>query len=243
MSNESVSIVVGVIDDTPEMVLLIKSILHDYEILSFTNPRDSYSSLQRIDLLLLDYDLPEVNGLEYLHFLNEHYPHIPVIMITGHGSETVCQSAFRLGVKDYIKKPFVASELRETISGVLGEQQGEAGFGKGEASIQDPAILNKMYTAKHYIDQNISEIVRLDDVLKYVGMSKTPFEKHFKAFFGMTFSGYMLSRRIEKAKTMLAKGYSVSQVAEECGFQDISHFSKTFKKHTGELPSKYEAHK
>lgn len=243
MSKDRESVIVGVIEDSPEMVLLLKSILHDFKVLAFTDPRSSYSSLQKIDLLLLDYDLPEVNGLEYIHFLNEHYPDIPVIMVTGHGSETVCQSAFRLGVKDYIKKPFVASELREIVSSVLTERRGGAAMKKGVEDIKDPAILNKMYTAKHYIDQNIEEILRLDDILKYVGMSKTPFEKHFKAFFGTTFSAYVLGRRIEKAKEMLTKGYSVSQVADECGFQDISHFSKTFKKHTGKLPSKYEAHK
>jgi len=226
-----------VVEDSPEMILFVQTVLHDFNVLSYTNPRESYSALEQTDLLLLDYDLPEINGLQYLDFLKENYPDIPVIMITGHGSEEVCQKAFRAGVNDYIRKPFVAAELREIVLSVLSRQAGDR---DRTETAEDPDLVNKMYMAKHYIDQHIDRNIKLDEVLKCVGMSKTPFEKHFKARFNTTFSNYVLDKRIRKAKEMLEKGSSVSAVADHCGFRDISHFSKTFKKYTGILPSKFK---
>jgi two-component system response regulator YesN len=58
---------------------------------------------------------------------------------------------------------------------------------------------------------------------------------------GITLTEYTVMLRMEKAKALLASpGWKVFQVAEEVGYESISHFNRTFKRHTGMNPKEYQ---
>lgn len=71
-------------------------------------------------LVLVDYNLPGIDGIEFLKRLRDVAPRVPVVMITGAGSEEVAIEALRGGVADYLKKPFELVALREVMDRVLG---------------------------------------------------------------------------------------------------------------------------
>ena len=75
------------------------------------------------DLMILDFRVPEMSGLEVLRALRERQNDMPVIFITAYGSEEEIVTAFRLGVKDYFRKPFDAQEMLDTIERVLSEHR------------------------------------------------------------------------------------------------------------------------
>jgi two-component system NtrC family sensor kinase len=74
---------------------------------------------QRPDLILLDLNMPKLTGIEVLDALNSQNIKIPVIVMTFHGSETLAVQAFRLGIKDYILKPFTLTEMLQAIEQAL----------------------------------------------------------------------------------------------------------------------------
>jgi two-component system phosphate regulon sensor histidine kinase PhoR len=76
---------------------------------------------ERPDLMLLDMNMPKLNGIEVLEALRNEKVQIPVIMMTFHGSETLAVAAFRLGIRDYIVKPFQVEEMLEAIERALTE--------------------------------------------------------------------------------------------------------------------------
>jgi len=73
------------------------------------------------DLIIMDNNMPKMTGLQVMEALKEKGFNIPVILMTFHGSESLAVQFFRLGVKDYIIKPFTVEEMLEAIDRALTE--------------------------------------------------------------------------------------------------------------------------
>jgi len=73
------------------------------------------------DMLLLDWQLPDITGLDVLRALRAGGCKSPAILMTGYGSEELAMIALRLGARDYLIKPFSPEELFEAIETALAE--------------------------------------------------------------------------------------------------------------------------
>ncbi len=73
------------------------------------------------DVILLDLQMPRMNGMQFLDALKEEGWDIPVILMTFHGSEEIAVEVFRKGVRDYVKKPYTVEEMLDALSRCLGE--------------------------------------------------------------------------------------------------------------------------
>lgn len=71
------------------------------------------------DLLLLDIQMPGMNGIEVLQKAMAQQPSLKVIMVSAHGSIDNAVDAMKLGAVDYLQKPFTPGELREKVEKVL----------------------------------------------------------------------------------------------------------------------------
>ncbi|MBP8297142.1 MAG: sigma-54-dependent Fis family transcriptional regulator [Burkholderiales bacterium] len=77
----------------------------------------------RPEAVLLDYALPGISGIEVLKRIKTLDAGIPVILMTGHGSELVAVEAMKAGAYDYLIKPVILSDLKLRLEKVLGEEQ------------------------------------------------------------------------------------------------------------------------
>ncbi len=70
---------------------------------------------QEPDVILTDIRMPEMDGMELLRVLTKDYPHIPVIMVTAHGTIETAVDAMKMGAKDYILKPIRINEILSKV--------------------------------------------------------------------------------------------------------------------------------
>ncbi len=109
-------------DDEPNMIWALKKALvkEDYEIISAENGLEAVENFkEEPDLVILDFKMPKMDGLEALKKIKEINNKVPVIMITAHGSADNAVEAMKLGALDYISKPFDIDELKVIIKKAL----------------------------------------------------------------------------------------------------------------------------
>ena len=115
-----------IIDDSREIVKhLTETVLPSFGYRTMY-AYDGQSGLESIrenepDLVMLDFNLPQMTGLDVLQQMAQESIKTPVVLMTGYGSELSAIEAFRLGAKDYIIKPFTVEEIVETIDRALVE--------------------------------------------------------------------------------------------------------------------------
>ena len=90
---------------------------------------------------------------------------------------------------------------------------------------------------KQYIKFNYMNDLTVSDIATHFGYERSYLFRVFKRAYGVGVKEYILKVRMQQAKTLLEKGYSVGRIAYAVGYNDQSGFSKAFKKYFGFSPS------
>jgi CheY-like chemotaxis protein len=77
--------------------------------------------------VITDIQMPEMDGFQLVEAIHRHYPSVPMIVMTAHGSEETALQALSLGAADYVPKAQLAAELRKSLDTVLALATGERG--------------------------------------------------------------------------------------------------------------------
>lgn len=118
-----------VIDDDPSFCTLIKSFLekNDFAVAEAHDAREGLRSVydETYDLVLIDYRLPDLDGLELLKNIKKKYFHLPVIIMTNYANIRTAVTAMKLGAFEYVTKPVNPDEILITIGNALNATQDE----------------------------------------------------------------------------------------------------------------------
>jgi len=112
-----------IVDDNKSIIDSLEGILSDdgFEV---SHAYNGYEALKKIhtdspDIVLLDIWMPGMDGIETLKEIKKEYPHLPVIMITGHGSIEAAVDATKSGAFDFLEKPLSIDRVIVTINNAL----------------------------------------------------------------------------------------------------------------------------
>ena len=193
-----------------------------------------------LDLILTDYKLPGRSGLEVLQEAKQRCPWVPVVLLTGFGSEELAVQAFRDGVSDYLAKPVRLDALIRTVDALVPQRR--AGWPPPRRTDKAGVVDHRIRRALTFLQAHFSEPVTLARVAAATGLSRFHFCRLFHRDTGRRLHAYVHELRIARAKALLGSDQrSVTQVAYTVGFKDVSHFDKAFRRVVGRSPTEYRA--
>lgn len=97
----------------------------------------------------------------------------------------------------------------------------------------------RVKTVMTFVRRNLASPLSLDMLADHAGVSKFHLSREFKSTTGITIITYINLCRCTEAKRLITEGMSVSEAASVCGFENMSYFTRTFKKLFGGLPSAF----
>lgn len=113
-----------VVDDSPIDRVLVEGILkreREFRVTIATSGADALNKIGDVspDVVVTDLQMPEMDGLQLVTALKIHYPKIPVVLITAHGSEDLAMRALEQGAASYVPKSQLSDKLPEAVQHVL----------------------------------------------------------------------------------------------------------------------------
>jgi two-component system, response regulator YesN len=205
--------------------------------------------------LCFEFDQPDAPGLAALMHTRHAHPSLPVLMITDCLSEAVALWALRIRLWDLLVKPVSAGTLRQHIAAlaeltrqqqpmpaaaraILFPPQGDQPL----ADLQSPVRQGRTQPAIAYVAAHFVGKIALDQVAALCRLSQSQFCRIFRQEHGVSFAQYLLRYRIERACERLAySGALAKEAAYSVGFNDLSYFTRAFKRQVGVCPSQYQA--
>ncbi|MBW1849292.1 MAG: response regulator, partial [Deltaproteobacteria bacterium] len=141
---ESLTVVI-IEDEEAHFSLMKRAIAREFSYASVYHFQDANTCLERLDqlnptVIITDYLMPGMNGIELLEVLNQRDIDIPVIMITGQGDENIAVRAMKSGAKDYlVKSGDFFTLLPSVIERVIREKELKQSLHVSERRFQDLA--------------------------------------------------------------------------------------------------------
>jgi signal transduction histidine kinase/DNA-binding response OmpR family regulator len=260
-----------VVEDNIELQRYIAHVLAPYHsVQGAANGQEALHWLQdngpdAVDLILSDVMMPAMDGFTLLQRVkaDEQLKRLPVIMLTALAQQESRLKALRIGVDDYLLKPFQEEELLARVDSLLKNYRIRTAASKEEADLSNAKAAGQLAkeenanfvsedrqdageewlqqleakTLSHISNTNFT----MDDLAEEMHMSRRQFYRAVKANTGLTPNQYTLEVRFQQARQLLEqKRFSnVKRVAYEVGFKDTRYFSQQYKKRFGRLPSGY----
>lgn len=195
---------------------------------------------QNPSLVLIDINLKQEKDGVYLGAYLLKKDSIPFIYISSYSDNTTLERVSETRPYGYIVKPFKPEDVKSTVSIVLNNYI----YRNIDVVRQDKEINNDVpfilkQTVK-YINDNINEKINISDLAKQTRWESQHFNRLFAQYIGVTPYKYILSKKIEKSKTLLIEtSLPILQISFDLGFKSHSNFCSVFKKYTGKTPDNF----
>ncbi len=160
-----------VVDDEPSYRTLISVALRTvgYEIVEVSSGEDALRMLRRnepFDLVVLDYRMPTLDGLDVLREMVSLAPNTKVLMVSAYGSIDMAIEAMSIGAHDFLRKPFGGQSIRESVQNVLEREEPNAPIVSVCREFQKTSINGYTFEATEYeVDESFGDITVGFDVI------------------------------------------------------------------------------
>jgi AraC-like DNA-binding protein len=192
------------------------------------------------ELILLDIDLSKkYEGIQIGSYLNSKAK-IPFIYITGYTDSETLKRIQTTKPVGYLSKPFREVDIISNIKLALYNKKSSLDD-PGDHKIEEESKYSKpIKRALEYIDTNINQEIKTDELIRVSGWSKFHFIREFAKEVGKTPYQYIFDEKMKLASSKLKNTYqTVKEIAFDLGYTSNSSFTNAFVKYSGISPSSF----
>jgi signal transduction histidine kinase/CheY-like chemotaxis protein len=252
------------VEDHHDMRRYIENILQNrYPVVTCRNGKEALQYLMehpdrhKVQLILSDVMMPVMDGFTLLEEVKKH-PRLrllPFMLLTARAGINSKLKAFRIGVDDYLIKPFEKAELLARIDSLLHNYHNRLQWTEEFSNMNKPDH-KKLFRPSGFNEKEQAQLDNLEKITKknldnplfnlaflsdQLGVSKRNLNRITRTLVGLTPNRYIKKVRMEVARQLLETRQvdTVKEAVRKVGLQDPEHFSREFKKEYGRKPSDY----
>lgn len=190
------------------------------------------------DIIITDIKMPLINGIEVAKYIYEHMLPTKVIILSAYADFEYAQEAIKYDVCGYIVKTSVIEMLPEMIQKAVRKLSPPAEMEKENAEEFTDDIFGRLqkYITEHYMEK--LNLTRISGILHANG---SYLSRLYKNRTGQNLFDAINKMKLEKAKEYMSGGKRIYEIAQMVGFDDVSYFSRVFRKYEGCSPREYES--
>lgn len=252
-----------VVEDNRDLQQVIQTLLADkYDCILADNGAEAWALLNEknqemddVELILSDVMMPEMDGYTLLEKIkkHKHWHKLPIVMLTARATEEDKLQALRMGVDDYLLKPFSPEELRARLTNLIANYRVRKQINEQESKSNnrinvefEPAIsadsawLKEVEAAaKEALEKGVKLTAAF--LADKLFLSERQFSRKLKGITGLTPNGYSQEVKLQKARYLLEnKVYStINEVAHASGYSSASYLAKAYQERFGKKPGDY----
>ncbi len=243
-----------VVEDNDDMRAFIRTILSPrFSVAEARNGEEALKVLsnREIGLIISDLMMPVMDGLELSRKVKENFnfSHIPFLMLTAKEGREPRLESYRMGVDEYILKPFDEELLLARIENILRSRQRYQTHFAGALDVESLNITEDSRDKK-FMDQVMQVIqdnyrnsyFEIGDFAEALGVSRSLLNKKLQSIAGQSAGQLLRSFRLNTARELIirnrhSRAMNISEIAYEVGFNDSKYFTRCFTKQFNITPS------
>lgn len=240
------------VEDHADMRKYIVNLLQQhYQVKEASDGHEALQVLHEFpaDLIISDVKMPGMDGLTFAKKVkaDEKYRLTPFINLTAHANEKDKLTALKTGVDDYLTKPFDAEELLARVQNLISNaRERKRALEELDAIEELQKDLSHdeqvMFDLEALVKERLSDSAfSVTELAQLAAMSASSLGRHIKKMTGLTPGQFIRDVRLQKAIQLLESRQfpTIAEVVYAVGFEDVSSFSRLFKKRFGKSPSHY----
>ena len=242
-----------IIEDNEDMRRYIKKQLEPrYKILEASDGENGLkiAATKTPELIITDLMMPKMDGMEVCKALKSDIQtsHIPIIMLTARAGETNKLEGLETGADVYLTKPFSAQELLVRVKNLIDQRQRLREYYQESERTLAPEKISTSSMDKKFLEQVLAVLednysnpeFGAPQMQSELAMSKTQLNRKLKALTQESPRDLLRNFRLKRAAQLLVqKSDTVTQIAYQVGFTNLSYFAKCFRERYGVSPSEY----
>lgn len=198
------------------------------------------------DIILVDIQMPGMNGLDFIEKAQKILPNAVFIIISAYEKFSFAQRALELGVRFYLVKPIQEADIIDKVKKCILLLQSRISLHSSDnmssmhTNKEDDFCRTVIREACSFIETRPFKDISLTDVADHVSLSTSYFSTLFKQEMNISFIDYVKKIKIERACHLLKKtNLKVYEICDILDYKSVQYFTTFFKEYMGMTPMEY----